>query len=121
MLQILTNRQLATHTEYHIEFTNDEGGGFSFNATADGKVILENKDQRTNYEHAMKHPEEYPVQFNEFVARKIEYVQPAVGVCECGNALELVSQYMGAFQCSECGRWYNVFGQELLDPEFWEE
>lgn len=28
---------------------------------------------------------------------------------------------MGACQCPKCGKWYNIFGQALLDPEFWED
>lgn len=27
----------------------------------------------------------------------------------------------GDTQCDGCGQWYNAFGQELKDPEFWEE
>jgi hypothetical protein len=28
---------------------------------------------------------------------------------------------MGACQCENCGQWYNIFGQELIDPEYWED
>jgi hypothetical protein len=28
---------------------------------------------------------------------------------------------MGANECPHCGQWYNVFGQELLPPDQWEE
>ncbi len=49
------------------------------------------------------------------------YTKPAVGRCECGAEVELRNQYMGACECSGCGRWYNLFGQELLPPEQWEQ
>ena len=33
----------------------------------------------------------------------------------------LYDRYRAACQCPKCGRWYNLFGQELLPPEMWEE
>ena len=38
-------------------------------------------------------------------------------VCHCGTTVYL----SGDTQCDGCGQWYNAFGQELKDPEFWEE
>ena len=49
------------------------------------------------------------------------YTQPAQGICECGHKIELIDQYMGACECPYCNRWHNMFGQQLLDPEYWEE
>lgn len=34
---------------------------------------------------------------------------------------ELVNQYQGACPCPKCGQWYNLFGQELINPQYWEE
>ena len=44
----------------------------------------------------------------------------AHGTCECGREVYLFNQYMGACEC-KCGRWYNLFGQELNDPTTWSE
>jgi hypothetical protein len=24
-------------------------------------------------------------------------------------------------RCEKCGQWYNLFGQALVDPEYWED
>lgn len=56
----------------------------------------------------------------ERVRKEWPITEPAVGICVCGMEVELVNQYMGACQC-ECGRWYNLFGQRLIDPKYWEE
>ena len=37
-----------------------------------------------------------------------------------GNLLELWDQYYGACRCPKCGKWYNLFGQSLLSPDYWE-
>ena len=57
---------------------------------------------------------------SEFEAREYTYINPAVGLCSCGKEVVLDSDYQGAVRC-ECGRWYNLFGQELRDPKYWEE
>lgn len=46
-------------------------------------------------------------------------VIPATGVCKCGNRITLQNEYMGACECPYCGRWYNLFGQELNHPDTW--
>lgn len=121
MLKNITERHPVEYMEYHIEFTDDTGSGFSFNATNTGEIILKNDCQRENYEYAMSHAEEFSVEFNKFVARKFTYIEPATGICSCGNTVVLINEYQGACQCEKCNKWYNLFGQELLNPEFWEE
>lgn len=49
------------------------------------------------------------------------YKPPAYGTCHCGGTVELTDEYMGACECPNCGQWYNLFGQELLPPDMWEE
>ena len=49
--------------------------------------------------------------------RKIK--DPAHGTCVCGSEVYLYNQYMGACECENCGRWYNLFGQEIMPPEMW--
>ncbi len=121
MLKIISERTPMEYITYHIEFTNDEGSGFSFNADVNGKIIIENEDQRKNYEYAIAHPELFPIQYNEFTKRVQHYTEPAHGICRCGQEITLQNEYMGACQCEKCGQWYNVFGQELIVPEYWSE
>lgn len=41
------------------------------------------------------------------------------GKCECGKVIELWNEYLGASECEYCGRWHNLFGQLLNNPETW--
>ena len=41
--------------------------------------------------------------------------------CDCGEIFELYPYYMGACECPKCEKWYNIFGQELKNPNLWEE
>ena len=50
-----------------------------------------------------------------------KYTANAHGICECGKDIELYDQYLGACECPHCGRWHNMFGQELNEPAGWEE
>ena len=58
-----------------------------------------------------------------FEEREHTIVEPAVGKCSCGCEVELDADfaYHGAVQCEKCGQWYNLFGQKLVSPEYWEE
>ena len=120
MIANLIPRRPVQQVEYSIEFTVD-GGGFSFKADPLGNVIIENEDQRANYEYALAHPEIFTEEYNEFRRRTYTYVEPAHGTCRCGANVELYDQYQGACECPRCGQWYNLYGQELLSPECWEE
>ena len=58
----------------------------------------------------------------EFEEEEFTITEPAVGRCSCGAEVILdTDDYMGAVECEECGQWYNLFGQALVDPEYWEE
>lgn len=121
MIKVISERVPMEYITYHIEFTDECGSGFCFDADANGNVIIENEAQRENYEYAIAHPELFTVQFNEFVKRVQHYIEPAHGICKCGQDISLQDEYMGACQCEKCGQWYNLFGQELISPEYWND
>lgn len=121
MLNNMIPRTPVEIVERTIEFTSSEGWGYSFAANENGEVILENDAQRQNYEHAMAHPEDFDEEFNQFTVRRRTYMEPARGTCICGAEVVLENQYQGACQCPGCGAWYNLFGQSLIDPKFWED
>lgn len=120
MLNIISERTPTEYVEHYIEFTDDNGSGFSFPCTPEGTPVFASKDAENNYKYAIQHPEKFPVQFNEFTRRVQHYTQPAKGICRCGTEVELYDQYQGACSCPKCGQWYNLFGQELIPPEYWE-
>ena len=125
MLEIIRERQVVTRVEHFISFTDADGCGYNFDADEQGNIMFNpecEECQRQNYEAAIEAgPEAFPVEFNEHVVRKFRYTEPAVGKCRCGEEFELVNQYQGACPCPKCGQWYNLFGQELINPEYWEE
>ena len=59
--------------------------------------------------------------FNKIIEYEHSIRDNAHGTCECGNEVELYDEYYGACQCEKCGKWYNLFGQELNPPTYWEE
>ena len=119
MLRNLVERTPVEIVERTIEFTDAEGNGFSFDADERGNPILANECAKHNYEYAIAHPEEYEI-YDELVVRRRTYIEPAHGTCACGTEITLYDEYHGACECEKCGRWYNLFGQELLPPEYWE-
>jgi hypothetical protein len=74
-------------------------------------------EAKANYEACLK---DERLSEGEFEVREWTYMEPAVGKCICGKEVVLEGFYEGATRC-ECGRWYNVFGQSLLDPKYWDE
>ena len=51
-----------------------------------------------------------------------DYHEPDRGICVCGAEvyLDRDNSYLAAVQCPKCGKWYNLFGQELLPPDEWD-
>lgn len=121
MLKIIKERTPEVIKEYFIEFRykDDPEAGFCFPATSSGEPDFASMspEARANYEACLT--DERLIQ-EEFEPREWTYMNPAVGLCSCGREVVLDADYMGAVQC-ECGRWYNLFGQELRDPRYWED
>ena len=122
MLTDITPRKPVEIKEREIEFLRDAASGFGFPCDAEGKLLPElSPEAKANYAYCMAHPEEFPYAWNEMRVHARRYVEPASGLCSCGERVTLHGSYMGADQCPGCGRWYNVYGQELLPPEQWED
>lgn len=122
MLTIIKEREYVEkeNNEICFDLHGDPNSGFVFNADESWEPSFDEnyKDiQMKNYNYCLSHPEEFKKRFH---VRRYHYIEPAVGKCICGREVELIDQYMGACEC-ECGRWYNIFGQELLPPQCWEE
>ena len=119
MLKIIKERTPETIKEYYIEFRykDDPEAGFCFPALPNGEPDFSSMppEAKANYEACLT--DERLVQ-EEFEPREYTYMNPAVGQCSCGNVVVLECDHSGAVQC-ECGRWYNLFGQSLIDPKYW--
>lgn len=121
MLKIIKERTPETIINYTIEFTykDDPNAGFVFPALFNGEpdFAIMCKEAMENYKRCLT---DNHLTEPEFKVEKSTYINPAVGECSCGREIVLESNYYGAVRC-ECGRWYNLFGQELKDPKHWEE
>ena len=121
MLKIIKERTPETIKEYYIEFRykDDMNAGFCFPATFTGAPDFASMtpEAKANYEACLT--DERLIQ-EEFEPREWTYMNPAVGLCSCGKEVILECDHSGAVQC-DCGKWYNLFGQELRDPKYWED
>ena len=104
--------------EYRLEYTDEEGTGFSFPCDSDGRLLK--PGLLPKLEECRAHADDFAVAGVVKEYRREHHV-PAEGICECGKHIRLQEQYLGACQCPYCGRWHNLFGQELLPPEMWED
>lgn len=104
---------------FNLIFDDGYYNGFSFPCNEKGEPDL-NPASRENYEFCLAHPEKF-VRFNKVIKEKHRYKKHAQGTCGCGEEVILYDEYMGACSCPKCGQWYNLFGQALISPEFWEE
>ena len=119
MIKIIKERTPVTRKEYYIEFKykDDPDAGFCFPATVHGDPAFDSMttEALANYEACLTDDRLTEAEFTTSVHT---YTEPAVGKCSCGSLVTLDSDYMGAVSC-ECGRWYNIFGQSLIDPKYW--
>ena len=123
MLRNFTPRKYYTIKEYELVFDDGYNNGYGFPCDVNGKLLQseeENPCAHVNMRRCLEHPEKF-VRFNKIIATERRAYDNAHGTCICGNEVELWDSYLGACQCETCGRWYNLFGQELLPPENWEE
>ena len=120
---MLKNYQERTHhtlVEHSLIFFYDDNGGFAFPCDANGNVAISEMTDCAvkNLTDCMAHPERFQ-RFGEIRTERRRITDPAHGTCECGAEVYLYNQYMGACECENCGRWYNLFGQEIMQPEMW--
>lgn len=123
MIKDFKRGEWVEKTDYELRFYRDANGGFAFPCDKDGNPLMDpdNKAAWDNYHECLKNPEEFPYYFNHKVANTHSWREPNSGTCYCGTRIELVNEYMGACECPKCGKWYNLFGQELKNPEHWDE
>lgn len=123
MMKNYTPAEYRTEVSYELTFDDGRNNGYGFPCDKEGH-LLESEEQNPvaheSYRYCMDHPEKFE-RFNKVIARRYRVRENAHGTCICGADVELYDQYLGACECQKCGRWYNLFGQELLKSEYWEE
>ncbi len=121
MLKIVKEKEPFEDIHYELTFLlkEDPSGGLFFPCDKDGNIEQLNPAAQENYEYALANPDKYlKPQVKKIIYRG---TNPAEGICNCGERLLVENQYMGAFECPSCGQWYNLFGQELLPPDEWND
>lgn len=122
----MINNYKPAHDEwevhYQIIYEYEDGSGFAFPCDSQGNIYVSELPEAAwkNLQWCIENANRF-VKVNELEVNKWRYRVPASGTCDCGNEIDLIGYYYGATRCEKCGRWYNVFGQELLPPEDWEE
>lgn len=119
MLKNYRPQRAKTESFYELVFDDGHNNGFGFPCDRSGRVSEDlGQDAKDNIRYCLEHPEKF-IRWNEVIRFENRYIEPARGTCSCGREVELWDQYYGSCQC-DCGKWYNLFGQELVAPEYWE-
>ena len=107
---------------YEVRFYFDSTGGFAFPCDENGNLLtnkIKNPAAIENYKWCLENKDKFHYYFNQVVQVKSSYRENNTGTCHCGNHMELYNEYLGACECPKCHQWYNIFGQELKNPETW--
>lgn len=124
MINNFKRGEYVEKTYYELRFYRDASGGFAFPCDKEGNLIIDHNTNPVaieNYHWCMEHPDNFPYYFNHVSKRRCSWREPNTGNCHCGQEMELIDEYMGAYECPKCGQWYNVFGQELKNPDSWRD
>lgn len=123
MIRNFKPRQPVEKISYDLVFEyDDSGAGFAFPCDRFGQILTDQITPQAleNYHKCMANPERFQYS-NKIRKRTSRYTEPGEGDCICGQHVILEDHYMGACKCPGCDRWYNLFGQNLIPPEHWEE
>lgn len=117
-MKIIKQSEHVTEVEYsHLyRWRNDPGAGFSFSCDEDGKLHKMTKHARKNYKKCQNG--EYDVVYLGIQQWERSWINPSVGLCECGTEVILDSF---TNTCERCGRDYNQSGTLLAPREQWGE
>jgi len=105
------------HTlDYVLKADSTQGFGFSLK---NGKPVFDHPSSEANYQWCLAHPDEVECmgESRDVYSLKLS----AVGICECGQEIELTDDSCGCSLCPYCGRWHSPLGQEVAPPETWKD
>lgn len=105
-MKLLKQRSIEIKTVRYIDFDFDgdpQKGGYRFDADESFNPVFDPQfadTQRESYQRC----ESDPRYVRKEITEEVRITHPAIRQCTCGNAVELVDQYMGACQCDKCGQ-----------------
>lgn len=124
MLKNITHREWVDKYEYSHSFSWDDcpGAGFSFDCFENGAVDLGSYSEgaKENFWRAIFGLFDKPLTYKGITERDCSYWEPAYGTCVCGRRVFLEHDNGHGIDC-DCGRIYNMSGQELAPRSQWED
>jgi hypothetical protein len=127
MIKIIKERGYESRAwlQHNFHWEDKPDSGFTFEVNEKGECITENDSAQENFVLCKTGliTSGTGGKIVDGGVRKVshKYATNAVGVCVCGEQVELYNQYMRACECSNCGQWYNLSGQELMPPRYWHD
>ena len=139
MLKIISERYKESHTTYRLQFDligERKGNGYSFPLLSKDASIIPLKESETETNKYEPCSEEECIWWKNYLSVKDDrehfkepyvdkktwyWTEPAHAICNCSTEIILEDEFLGTCQCPVCGQWYNMFGQEVLDPEEYKE
>lgn len=106
---------------YTYDYNFDSNSGFTFPCNSHGEINLKTLTKAATENLIYCNNNKKDFEWHGKVKHTWHKRIPAYGYCSCGNRIDLVDEFLGACECVKCGKWYNLFGQELLSPEHWEQ
>lgn len=125
IVKIISERKKVTNITYSHCFQQiGESEGIGYNFPCDKYGNLDETDEYydtwiKSYKKCIENPNKY--EDRGIIKETWQYIDNAKALCSCGKRIDLWDQYQGACECPNCNQWYNLFGQALIDPEYWEE
>lgn len=118
-MEIIKERTHATRQWHEINFFLKENNEVCAGYVCDENgIFLKEENSPEAYQNYLKDCNNSNLYSHKKVWTQ-HYTENAIGKCECGEEVELRNEYLGACECPHCGRWHNLFGQELNPPETW--
>lgn len=105
-------------TWYELCYDDGNNNGYGFPCDESGNLFPMSDAALESLNYCKAHKTEFS-RCGEVVQFSNSYMEPPHGRCKCGAEVFLIGNYYGASEC-ECGRWYNLYGQELMNPDNWD-
>ena len=118
-MKIVRERERIDTVKYTLEYPYNfcKGAGFSFPCDEHGNVIIREMSPGALKNLVLCRSGEHDVTCQGVKKWETHYMQPAIGLCDCGEEVHLT----GFTNTCECGADYNKSGQRLASREQWGE
>jgi hypothetical protein len=119
-IKIISHSRVVEEISYYIfyEWVEQLDAGFMFPCNENGDINFNEMSPEALENYEKCESEEHAVVYHGLRRAVNRYREPAIGLCTCGEEVELSGS---TNQCPKCSQLYNWIGQQLSDPENWGE